>query len=281
MLIRSMMPDETPGQATGTPGTGEQKATTAETLFSPPPPSDTTKTGEQAPGSLLDPKAGEKTAEQKAADEAAAKPTKESLEKALADAKDDAGKKAAQDALDAFNKSQEDGTLRPDDLGEGFDKNSPLAKEFLDLVNNKEMTQADRNKGLLELGRKLQADFETKSANLWLEMNQQFQTETVKHYGGEAKLEPVLHRIGSLIEHYDQEELAKFRAIPGNEGKEPEKPAGKSLRQAMTLTGAGNHPEMVKFLDWVSNQLGEALPLGGRPTGQVKTTAQKLYDNQT
>lgn len=230
------------------------------------PPVDTTKTvtsvldpkalAEPKPGDLLSAKKADgtdKTAEEVAADKTA-------HEKAEAD-------KVAGDAPIAL-----DNIKAP----EGIDLKSPLAKEFIDLLNNKDLKPAERPQALVDLVGKLKQDYDDKAAQAWLDMNTQWQAELEKTYGGEAKLEEVASRIGTSIKAFSTDQTEQWKAA-GNQGNPPS--FEKDLRQALTLTGAGNHPAIVKYLDWCASQVSEGTPLGGgTPPGGQKTPADRIYD---
>jgi len=55
------------------------------------------------------------------------------------------------------------------------------------------------------------------------------------------------------------------------------------LRKVMTLTGAGNHPEMVKFISKVADALSEArpVPAPAGPALRPQSRAQKRYGSTT
>lgn len=141
---------------------------------------------------------------------------------------------------------------------EGFDKNDPAAKEFLDIINSGEK---DSPQKLIDLYVKLQEQ----NQQFWLDTNAKWQEElrADPKYGGD-KLDPGLANVSKLI--------SEFSA--GHGGKDVEQ----ALRGAFDETGAGNHPHIVKFLIWTANQLSEGAPLSGRPAGGAEVSrAQKLF----
>lgn len=142
---------------------------------------------------------------------------------------------------------------------EGFDKNDPAAKEFLDIINSGEKNSGQK---LIDLYAKVQEQ----NMQFWLDTNAKWQEElrADQQYGG-AKLEPGLANVSKLIKEFSA----------GHGGGEVEQ----TLRAAFDQTGAGNHPQIVKFLIWTANQLSEGSPLSGnRPAGGAEVTrAQKLF----
>lgn len=154
-----------------------------------------------------------------------------------------------------------------------LDANNPLAKEFLGVLNNKDLSGADRGKALLGLYGKLTESMGEDNSRVWAELNDNWQSALIKEHG-QQNLEAKLAKVGGLVEAYDK---AMKAAHPGVNGAQP-KEFGKSLREAMTLTGAGNHPESVNFLFWLADQLGEGTALGGSPPGGgPKDRAETLF----
>lgn len=74
--------------------------------------------------------------------------------------------------------------------------------------------------------------------------------EVRQHYGN--RLDSTLGQIGKVLDEF----------------------GSKELREAFTLTGIGNHPELVKFLDKVAGALGEAKPVN--PAGEPGQSADLL-----
>lgn len=223
-----------------------------------PKPSDTPS--DPKPGDLLSPKKADgtdKTAEELAAD------------------------KTAHEAELAKSKGNgEDTTVSLDKIKapEGIDLKSPLAKEFVDLLNNKDLKPAERPQKLVDLVGKLKQQYDDAAAQIWLDQNTQWQAAVIKEWGGEEKTQAILNRIGGQIEAYAVDLTEKFKA--SNPGQQPPD-FGKGLRQAVTSTGAGNNPEIIRFLHWMADQLGEGAPLsGGTPGGSQKSMADRLFDGK-
>lgn len=80
-------------------------------------------------------------------------------------------------------------------------------------------------------------------------------TQTVTEWGDKTRAEygdrlnPVLGQIGKVLDEFGSDEL----------------------REAFTLTGIGNHPELVRFLERVAGALGEGRPVNpaGEPGGEA------------
>jgi hypothetical protein len=94
------------------------------------------------------------------------------------------------------------------------------------------------------------------SSNAWTEMQNQWREEVKAdpEIGGD-KLQPALGRIGRLITEYGSDKL----------------PA------VFDLTGAGNNPEVIKFLDKIAAKLVEGGPVSGQPTSTKTDAASRLF----
>lgn len=217
-----------------------------ETTPSPnsPPPEETTEAGTETP-SLLDKTTGESNTSDPAPDQPE---TKEDGEK----------KEGEPEAPDPI-------TMDMLELPEGFDKEDPLGEEFLKVINSPERDPKAAAQNLINLYEKLHE----RNLKAWSDQNAEW-AEAVKNdpkIGGE-KLDANLGKISRVMTEYASE----------NGGAKTEE----GLREAFTVTGAGNHPLIVGFLVWASNQLGEGGPLSGSPAGdQPMSAAQKLYGSQT
>ncbi len=155
-----------------------------------------------------------------------------------------------------------------------LDAKDPLAGEFLSLVNDTKLSPADRANNMIGLFAKAQKSFEEKGAQLWVKTNDDWQKNLITQHT-EAGLEQKLGRLGGIVDAYVDQANKHFKANNPTATALPE--FGKDLRAAMDLTGAGNHPAIVNFLFWVTDQLGEGRPLGGSPPAGEKSRAEKLF----
>ncbi len=74
-----------------------------------------------------------------------------------------------------------------------------------------------------------------------------------------AKMQPALAEIAKLVDRY----------------------GGKELRQAMNLTGAGNHPQVVRFLHRIAKDINERAPVSGAAPGEARASREtRMYGNQ-
>jgi len=140
--------------------------------------------------------------------------------------------------------------------GDNFVVDEELRDEFLGVVNNQELSPKDRAQGLLDLYTKAATKASETASNEWNELQTKWQGEVKAdaEIGG-AKLPETLGRIGQLIDQYGDAET----------------------RTAFDLTGAGNNPAVIKFLNKVAAKLVEGGPVSGQPAAVESSTAAKLF----
>lgn len=142
-------------------------------------------------------------------------------------------------------------------LPEGFEADDETMGKFVDLLNDDKKTPAERAQGLIDLQAEVMKKGAEKSTQDFLDTQKQWQdaVKADKDIGGE-KLDPALGRISQLIDTHDR----------------PDK-----LREAFEVTGMGNHPEMIRFLDKIAARLAEGgITPGGLPSTK-KSVAERMY----
>ena len=137
-------------------------------------------------------------------------------------------------------------------------------------MNDPAVTKQDMANRLIEMYANEARNWSEQVQTAWLEANNEWQEQVVAEFG-EEKLEKKLHAVGALIDAYDKQSRA------GHFSNDPAPEFAKELRAALDLTGAGNHPAVLKFLFWTADKLGEGKPLTGMPAGESMSRAQKLY----
>lgn len=213
-------------------------------------PTSPTSSEPTAQTSLLDPKSPPSTPDKTTEEKFFEKPPEE---------------KKPEEEKKAEEKPTESDALTLDKLTvpEGLDPKNPLVEEFVGSLNDKDLSPIDRANKMLDLYKKSMTEYEEASTKHWLETNEKWQQDLITEFG-EAKLEERLAKAGSVLESFDKDMRAAFASANADK---PAPEFGKELRQALTLTGAGNHPAIVKFLFWAADQLGEGAPLSGTPAG--------------
>lgn len=141
-------------------------------------------------------------------------------------------------------------------FGEDIEVSEELQSELLEAFNNQELDPKARAQALVDLHVKAMKAAGEASVKQWSDMQQQWQDEVKAdaEIGGE-NLQPALERISRLL---------KERGSP-------------ELLGVMDLTGAGNNPHVLKFLDSVAKDLTEGGPVSGGPKGDERSAASKLY----
>lgn len=90
----------------------------------------------------------------------------------------------------------------------------------------------------------------------WAETQTTWTKQLHETFGGEAGVTKIAQQAAPIIDKF----------------------GGKELREALDVTGMGNHPAMFKFFSELSKVLGEATPLpGGNATGGEQSITDALY----
>lgn len=146
--------------------------------------------------------------------------------------------------------------LKFPDAAEGFVMDETVRDEFLGLVNNQELDGPGRAQALVDLYLKTAKEASEKGSTAWAETQTQWQdtTKADPEIGGD-KLDGVLATVSKAIDKYGSPEL----------------------RQAMDLTGAGNHPAVIKFMYNMAKQFNEGTHISGNAGGGGASLAEKMF----
>lgn len=145
-------------------------------------------------------------------------------------------------------------------LPEGLTVSDEQATALLDLFNDDKLSPKDRANKLVEMhGTLVQSAIQTVGEQMVAEIQrQQAEWETAvksdPEIGG-ANLAPNLAKVSKLIDAEGTPEL----------------------RQALDATGAGSHPEIVKFFVKMADRYAEGAPAGGGNPTSRESTAQRMY----
>lgn len=149
-------------------------------------------------------------------------------------------------------------------LPDGLVADTPLQTEFLDILNDRTLAPKDLAQKLIDLQAKGLAQASEKNSSAWndLQTNWKNEVNTDKDIGGD-KLPAVLTRIDLGLKKFGSDET----------------------RKAFDMTGAGNNPAIIKFVNNILSALGEGTLVPGAKPGGIGTTeaqmAAKLYPTMT
>jgi hypothetical protein len=123
-------------------------------------------------------------------------------------------------------------------------------------MNDEKLTPAERAQKLVDIQTGLMTKVAEANYKAWTDLQDKWQEEVRAdpEIGGE-KLAPALGEISKLLDRYGSPEL----------------------RLALTETGAGNHPQVVRFLHKLAKDLGEGGPVLGAPTTAKESLADRMY----
>jgi hypothetical protein len=141
-------------------------------------------------------------------------------------------------------------------IPEGFEPAPELISEFVELMNNGELSAADRANALIALQTKALADASEANSKAWDDMQTEWQTavKADPEIGG-ANLQPALANVSKLVNEYGSDELLSV----------------------MALTGAGNNVHVIKFLNKLAGKLTEGGAVQGAPVSGESSLASRMY----
>jgi hypothetical protein len=141
-------------------------------------------------------------------------------------------------------------------MPEGLALEGEPMENFLALANDLGLPK-DKAEGLLSLHAQVLTASQEAMAAQWNTLQEDWKTQTkaLPDIGGD-KLDASLATIAKAIDKYGTPQL----------------------KEALTLTGAGNHPEVVKFLHTISSLVVERPPVSGAPsTGGPTDRASRMF----
>ena len=147
---------------------------------------------------------------------------------------------------------------------EGFEVVDDATKEaFVGILNEYKIPKEGMQK-LVDLQTSLMKAASERGSALWTTTQDTWRREIMAdaEFGG-PKLTENLGQISRLIDRF----------APGEQNK--------VVRDMMDLTGAGNHPAMIKFLTRIAREtVEEGRPVSGTPPAAGRTHAEILFPNQ-
>lgn len=142
---------------------------------------------------------------------------------------------------------------------EGLEIDQALGNEFVTLLNDQNLSRSDLANKLIELQSKALTTASEKSSQEFVQLQEQWRNEVMA--------DP---EVGGSKWNGTQSSIAKLLDAYGDE----------KTRLAFDVTGAGNNPDVVRFLAKVGNALAAGLPRPGSPGSQERTHADILFPNQ-
>lgn len=139
---------------------------------------------------------------------------------------------------------------------EGLEVQDEIRDEFLEVLNNGEMSPKDRAQALIDLQARVAETASETISQQFADQQKQWQDEVKAdaQLGG-ANFQKTLGEISKLVEQYGDDDLV----------------------QVMAATGAGNNIAVIRFLNKVAGVVNEGAPATGGPTQQEASVAQRLY----
>ena len=141
---------------------------------------------------------------------------------------------------------------------EGSQTNEAITAKFLEITNGAKLP-AEAVQQLVDLQANLAKEASEAGSKLWTETQAKWQDEVRAdaEIGGQ-KLEENLSHVAKLIDR-----------VSGDQAP--------AVREAFAMTGAGNHPALVKFMVKVAKELSEPAPVAGAPGNVSRDTASLLF----
>lgn len=142
-------------------------------------------------------------------------------------------------------------------IPEGYTLDEKAGGDFLAVLNDKNLTGKDLGQKLLDMQIEREKGLSEKGQADWTALQEQWKEAVKKdpEIGG-AKFEETMTNIGRVLDKYK---------------------ATQETRDAFTMTGAGNNPHIVRFLNSVAKDVIEAQPTVGGPGTDGGDLATKLY----
>lgn len=146
-------------------------------------------------------------------------------------------------------------------LPEGTEVAPEVTESFLSIINDPALSRAELAQKIVDL----QLDLNTKGTAAAESAAQALWDQTQETWRTEAKALPEIG--GAKL----PETLATIKKGLDAAG------ADKAVYDALDLTGAGNHPAVIKVLHALTKNLAEGKPVSGSPTSGSLTQAERLY----
>lgn len=153
--------------------------------------------------------------------------------------------------------------MKPEDytleLPEGIAADDPLLTAFLEGAAKGGMDNESVQAVVASLGPKLAEQMQA-PIKAWTSLNEQWQAE--------VKADPVIGGANLPATIQTVTDAINLVSTPDE---------ARSVREALTMTGAGNHPAVVRLMHRLASRLTEQRPVQGKSPAEVKSPAAVLY----
>jgi len=144
-------------------------------------------------------------------------------------------------------------------LPDGFEMPEEVGNSFLALINSPPESRTEFANSLIGIHTSLLESVAGEYAQQWETTQEQWRTEVqnLPEIGGQ-NLQTSLAEIAKVLDRYGDKEA----------------------RDALAMTGAGNHPALVRLFHKIARDVNEKIPVtGASPTGALKDRATRMFGN--
>jgi hypothetical protein len=143
-------------------------------------------------------------------------------------------------------------------LPEGFKADEATMKAAIDIIADDKLSPQDRTQKLVDFHAAELKKASEASSKYWAEQQIKWQDQAKETYGPEPAKSPKIVAVAKLIDSLG------------------EKPASE-LREALEMSGMGNHPSVIAAFVALADRMGEPKHLTGNPTSTPKDPATAFY----
>lgn len=143
-------------------------------------------------------------------------------------------------------------------LPEGFKADEATMKAAIDIIADDKLSPQDRTQKLVDFHAAELKKASEASSKYWAEQQTKWQDQAKVTYGPEPAKSPKIVAVAKLIDSLG------------------EKPASE-LREALEMSGMGNHPSVIAAFVALADRMGEPKHLTGGPTSAPKDPASAFY----
>jgi hypothetical protein len=148
-------------------------------------------------------------------------------------------------------------------LPEGFTADEAVLKSATDILLDDKLSPQDRMQKLVDFHAAELKKASEASSKYWGDLQAEWQAKAKETYGPEPAKSPKIVAVSKLIDSLG------------------EKPAGE-LRDALEMSGMGNHPAIIAAFVNLAERLGEPKHVSGNPpSGRPATAAEAIYGKGT